>query len=94
MTTRSDGSRDRGDVCETRTRPAGSPGGSRRLARAVRVGVSIEAAVENAVVLEDVAASSYRSIGLAGNIEAIAEPLLAKHFERKHGDGAYYGQPA
>jgi L-ribulose-5-phosphate 4-epimerase len=57
-------------------------------------GVSIEAAVENAVVLEDVAASSYRSIGLAGNIESIAEPLLAKHFERKHGAAAYYGQPA
>ena len=57
-------------------------------------GASIEAAVENAVVLEDVAASSYRSIGIAGNIESIAEPLLAKHFERKHGAAAYYGQPA
>ena len=57
-------------------------------------GASIEAAVENAVVLEEVAASSYRSIGIAGNIEAIAEPLLAKHFERKHGAAAYYGQPA
>jgi L-ribulose-5-phosphate 4-epimerase len=57
-------------------------------------GASIEVAVENAVVLEQVAASSYRSIGLAGNIEAIAEPLLTKHFERKHGAAAYYGQPA
>ena len=57
-------------------------------------GASVEAAVENAVVLEDVARSSYRSISLAGDIEAIAEPLLAKHFERKHGAAAYYGQPA
>lgn len=57
-------------------------------------GASVEAAVENAVVLEEVAASGFRSVGLAGNIEPIAEPLLAKHFERKHGTAAYYGQIA
>jgi L-ribulose-5-phosphate 4-epimerase len=57
-------------------------------------GASVEGAVENAIVLEAVAASAYRSVVLASELEAIPTELLAKHFTRKHGAGAYYGQPA
>ena len=57
-------------------------------------GAEVEDAVENAVALEVVAACAYRSFQLAAGIEAISPELLAKHFARKHGAGAYYGQPA
>ena len=57
-------------------------------------GAEVEDAVENAVALEAVAASAYRSFQLAAGIEAIPPELLEKHFSRKHGAGAYYGQPA
>jgi L-ribulose-5-phosphate 4-epimerase len=56
-------------------------------------GADVEQAVENAVALEAVAASAYRSVALAGALEPIPAELLGKHFSRKHGDAAYYGQP-
>lgn len=52
----------------------------------------VERAVENAVALEAVAASAYRSVVLAGGLESISVELLDKHFSRKHGASAYYGQ--
>lgn len=55
-------------------------------------GVDVEAAVENAVALEAVAASTYRALTLHADCAAIDDGLLAKHFDRKHGPGAYYGQ--
>lgn len=57
-------------------------------------GAEVEDAVENAVALETVAASAYRSLQLAAGLEGIPAELLEKHFARKHGAGAYYGQPA
>jgi len=57
-------------------------------------GASVEEAVENAIVLETVAASAYRSVVLAAGLEAIPAELREKHFKRKHGAGAYYGQSA
>ena len=57
-------------------------------------GVSVEEAVENAIALEAVAANAYRSVLLAGELEPIQAELLEKHFSRKHGASAYYGQPA
>ena len=57
-------------------------------------GASAEEAVENAIALEAVAASAYRSLALAGELEPISADLLRKHFSRKHGASAYYGQPA
>jgi L-ribulose-5-phosphate 4-epimerase len=56
-------------------------------------GADVEHAVENAVALEAVAASAYRSIVLAAGLEGIPTELLEKHFSRKHGAAAYYGQP-
>jgi L-ribulose-5-phosphate 4-epimerase len=57
-------------------------------------GASAEEAVENAVALEAVAASAYRSLVLAGELGPIPAELLRKHFTRKHGASAYYGQSA
>src|SRR5437763_13818694 len=54
--------------------------------------MDVERAVENAVALEAVAASAYRSIVLAAGLESISAELLDKHFSRKHGAAAYYGQ--
>ncbi len=56
-------------------------------------GGSVEEAVENAIALEAVAANACRTLALA-EIEGIPEALIARHFERKHGDSAYYGQPS
>jgi L-ribulose-5-phosphate 4-epimerase len=33
------------------------------------------------------------SLALAPELRPIAPELLARHFRRKHGAGAYYGQP-
>ena len=54
-------------------------------------GVDANSAVHNAVVLEEVAKMTFRSLRLNANTE-MAQTLLDKHFLRKHGKGAYYGQ--
>ena len=52
-----------------------------------------ENAVHNAVVLEEIAMMAWHSMMLTGNsIETIQKDLLDKHYLRKHGTGAYYGQ--
>lgn len=56
-------------------------------------GRNAQEAVENAIALETVAASSYRALQIAADVGQIGDALLAKHFGRKHGTGAYYGQP-
>lgn len=48
-------------------------------------------AVHNAVVLEEVAKMAFRSEVL-GNRNPIGQYLLDKHYLRKHGKDAYYGQ--
>ena len=48
--------------------------------------------VKNAVVLEEVAAMAFGTIGLNPNQPAISQTLLDKHYLRKHGKDAYYGQ--
>lgn len=49
-------------------------------------------AVHNAVVLEEVAAMNYRAMRLNPNVENMQQELLDKHYLRKHGKNAYYGQ--
>lgn len=49
-------------------------------------------AVHNAVVLEEVAKMAYYAYQLTPGIESIDHKLLDKHFLRKHGENAYYGQ--
>ena len=49
-------------------------------------------AVENAVVLEEVAFMDYHAMTLTPGIEPMQQVLLDKHYLRKHGANAYYGQ--
>ncbi|MCZ0067041.1 L-ribulose-5-phosphate 4-epimerase [Bacillus sonorensis] len=49
-------------------------------------------AVHNAVVLEEVAKMAYHSLMLNPFLHPISDVLLDKHFFRKHGADAYYGQ--
>ena len=55
-------------------------------------GPSVAKALENAVALECVAHMALMSLQLRPDLEPIEEELLNKHFRRKHGAGAYYGQ--
>jgi L-ribulose-5-phosphate 4-epimerase len=55
-------------------------------------GASAAQAVENAIALEAVAASSFRTELLRPGGAAIGGDLLRRHFLRKHGPAAYYGQ--
>jgi L-ribulose-5-phosphate 4-epimerase len=55
-------------------------------------GKSADDAVHNAVVLEEVARMALFTVMLAPNNSPVPEFLLDKHYLRKHGAGAYYGQ--
>ena len=50
------------------------------------------AAVENSIVLEQVALVALLTETLSPQVTAISRGLLDKHFLRKHGPDAYYGQ--
>lgn len=50
------------------------------------------ASVENAVVLEQIAAMSLGTITINPEQKGISQVLLDKHYLRKHGKNAYYGQ--
>ena len=50
------------------------------------------AAVHNAVVLEEVAFMAWHAMQLNPNLPRMQQELLDKHFLRKHGKNAYYGQ--
>ena len=54
-------------------------------------GQDAKAAVHNAVVLEETAMMAYYTEAL-GNRSPMQQVLLDKHFLRKHGKNAYYGQ--
>lgn len=49
-------------------------------------------AVHNAVVMEEVAKMAFHTFALTPGIKPIDSVLLDKHFLRKHGANAYYGQ--
>lgn len=49
-------------------------------------------AVENAVVLEELAFMAWHDLALDPDIPDMPRALLDKHYLRKHGAGAYYGQ--
>ena len=49
-------------------------------------------AVHNAVVVEEVAKMAYRTELIAPGVEPAPQELQDKHYYRKHGEGAYYGQ--
>ena len=49
-------------------------------------------AAHNAVVLEAVARMAYRTLTLRGEAKAVSQALLDRHYLRKHGKNATYGQ--
>ncbi len=51
-----------------------------------------EKAVENAVAMELLAEMAYYTLQLSPETAPIEQELLDKHFKRKHGKDAYYGQ--
>jgi len=55
-------------------------------------GKTVENAVENAHILEELAHMALDTLALSPKQPPIPPYLLDKHFLRKHGPGAYYGQ--
>ncbi|MCB9134515.1 MAG: L-ribulose-5-phosphate 4-epimerase [Anaerolineales bacterium] len=49
-------------------------------------------AVHNAVVLEEIAFMNFHTMMLTPDIQPMQQELLDKHYLRKHGANAYYGQ--
>ena len=49
-------------------------------------------AVYNSKVLEEVARMAYLTLQINPNAPRLKDALIKKHFERKHGANAYYGQ--
>lgn len=55
-------------------------------------GTDAKDAVHNAAVLEEVANMAFYSLEISKDIKRVDSYLLDKHFYRKHGKDAYYGQ--
>ena len=55
-------------------------------------GKDAKEAVHNAVVLEEVAKMAYRAETINPRIQPAPQELQDKHYNRKHGKNAYYGQ--
>jgi L-ribulose-5-phosphate 4-epimerase len=55
-------------------------------------GNTAEKAVYNSAVLEEVAKMAYISLQINPDAPRLKDTLIKKHWERKHGDDAYYGQ--
>ncbi|MGA2220678.1 MAG: L-ribulose-5-phosphate 4-epimerase [Verrucomicrobiia bacterium] len=55
-------------------------------------GETVEKAVENAAVLEHLARLASETLRVKPSVRPMQKVLLDKHFLRKHGPGAYYGQ--
>lgn len=49
-------------------------------------------AVHNAVVLEELAFMAFHTEAISNNVDVMQQELLDKHYLRKHGKNAYYGQ--
>jgi L-ribulose-5-phosphate 4-epimerase len=56
-------------------------------------GPNVAEALETMTVLEEVARLAYDTVVLNAAARPIPDGLRDKHFFRKHGPGAYYGQP-
>ena len=56
-------------------------------------GPSGKKAVETAFALEIAAEMAMKAMQLNPAVQPVPQYLLDKHFKRKHGASAYYGQP-
>jgi L-ribulose-5-phosphate 4-epimerase len=57
-------------------------------------GATPDKAVESAVVVEEIARMALHTLAITPGQRPISQALLDKHFLRKHGTAAYYGQSA
>jgi L-ribulose-5-phosphate 4-epimerase len=57
-------------------------------------GATASKAAQHAVLLEEIAAIAYYTVTINSAVEPISRALHDRHFLRKHGTTAYYGQPA
>ena len=55
-------------------------------------GIDAAEAVSLSITLEEISKTSFLSVTLAPSLENMKKSLLDKHYLRKHGPGAYYGQ--
>jgi L-ribulose-5-phosphate 4-epimerase len=55
-------------------------------------GATPAAAVANAIALEAIAAMALETLAIEASASEVSARLLTRHFERKHGPAAYYGQ--
>jgi L-ribulose-5-phosphate 4-epimerase len=55
-------------------------------------GPDVAAAAHNAVILEQLARMAYLTVSINASAESIGRDLHDKHYLRKHGSSAYYGQ--
>ena len=55
-------------------------------------GMSAQKAVYNSAVLETIAKMAYLTEQIKADAPKLKESLIKKHYQRKHGPGAYYGQ--
>lgn len=55
-------------------------------------GKNVEEAVHNAGAMEEVARMAWRARAINPQLKPIDSYLMNKHFQRKHGTNAYYGQ--
>ncbi len=73
--------------------PASAPGVLVRSHGPFTWGKTATKAAQNAVLLEEIAAIAYQTVVLNPEAVAIPKALHDRHFLRKHGAGATYGQP-
>jgi L-ribulose-5-phosphate 4-epimerase len=55
-------------------------------------GASADIAVRNSAVLEQIAHMAYLSLQIRPDTPRLKQTIIKKHYERKHGRDAYYGQ--
>lgn len=55
-------------------------------------GKSADKAVYNSAVLESIAQMAYLTMQIDVNAPRLKDSLIDKHYQRKHGPAAYYGQ--
>lgn len=55
-------------------------------------GANPSKAIYNSIVLEEIAKMAYLTKTINPNVETIKQSLIDKHYFRKHGKNAYYGQ--
>jgi L-ribulose-5-phosphate 4-epimerase len=55
-------------------------------------GASVKDAAHTAVVVEEIAHMAYLTVTIRADAESLSDALRDKHFLRKHGSDAYYGQ--